>query len=170
MRGLKIRKLADKTTGERVVRYDPETGEKKLVNPATPGDDHEPWPLAGVVLEVAPEVTTVSTTLVNQGRVEGWVSVEGERVVHRPGGPPVNVWAVTHTFVHADVIVFRDELVGDVRYRVVHQPDKYADYGEATYPDRVDAFVADDDTPVTDETYAAGATRVDHFYVIELEG
>jgi hypothetical protein len=65
----------------------------------------------------------------------------------------------------------------DLRYRVTHQPDKYADNstpGEATddrpQADRIaSGNTHDDDTPVTDELYAAGQTRVDHFYDLELE-
>jgi len=130
--GLRIRKLADKTS------------------------DGPPWPLAGVRLEgELPDECGVSTRFVAAGRVEGWIDVEGEQVVHRPGGPPEEPWRVTHTFVQADVIIFRF-LDGDVRYRVTHQPDKYVD--------------SDDDTePVTDEVYAAGQTKVDFFYWLERE-
>lgn len=173
LEGLVVRKHADKSTGERVVRFDPVTGEKKLVNPATPGDDHEPWPLAGITLEVAPERTTVTTQLVAQGISEGWLTAEGQRPVVRPAGPTQDILASSHTgqphlFVHADRLVFHT-LTGDVAYRVVHQPDKYADHDQATWPDQVDAFAGDDDTPVTPEIYAAGATRVDHFYGLVKE-
>lgn len=154
---LTIRKLADKTTGERVTRYDQETGAKKLVNPATDGDDHEPWPLAGVeaVGEVPAEVD-FPTHFVARGKAEGWITLEGEEVVHRPGGPPDNVWAVTHTMVQAQEIVLH-LASGDVRYKVVHQPDKYVAEGT-------------DKTKVSDELYAAGQTRVDYFYGCKLVG
>jgi len=136
--GLRVRKLADKTTPT----YDP-TGER------------EPWPLAGLAIEG--DVLTrvrVPTSFVDLGRNEGWLSVEGETVVHRPGGPPANPFAVTHTFKHLDAIVLHT-IDGDVRYRVTHQPDKYADG-------------APDVEPVTDAVYAAGDTRVDWFYDAEL--
>ncbi len=150
---LRIRKVADTSSGERVVRYDQMTGEKLLVDPADGAV--RPWPLAGVRLEgAAPAETSAGTSWVAEAIREGWLVGEGERVVHRPGGPDGNRWAKTHTFVHYDALVLRT-LDGDVRYRVTHQPDKYADPG-------------DDDTPVTDEAYAAGATRVDHFYGLAL--
>jgi len=134
-----------------------------------------PWPLAGVSLISAPPVTTISTSLLQQAVGEGWASVEGANAVVRPAGPTQDVWNSTHTgqphvFIHYDRIVFHTLDGGDVAYRVVRQPDKYADHGAATYPDQVKPFTATDDTPVTADIYAAGATRVDHFYTIELEG
>lgn len=157
---LTIRKLADTSTGRRVVRYDPETGAKKLVNPDTPGDEHEPWPLLGLRIEGdAPTRTRVSTRLVTRGIAESWLEgVNGQPVV-RPAGPRQDVWNSTqtqtpHVFTHYDEIIFRT-VDGDVRYRVTHQPDKYLADG------------ADDD-PVTPEDYAAGRTRVDWFYDLEL--
>lgn len=154
--GLRIRKLADTSEGERIVRFDPVTGEKKLVNPATEGTDHEPWPLAGIRIEGdAPERCVVPTSFVTAGVSEGWVELVGSKPVHRPGGAPGNEWSVTHTFVHAKSVVLKTA-DGDVRYRVVHQPDKYATSG--------------DDDPVTDDVYEAGDTRVDWFYGLELEG
>lgn len=143
MRGLRVRKLADKSVGSRVERFDPVTGEKFLVNPETGLD--EAWPLAGVAVEGdAPEVCELPTSWVALGVGEGWIVLEGERVQHQPGGPPGNPWKVTHTFVQADVIVLkcRD---GDVRYVVSHQPDKYDDPTEPS------------------------GQRVDWFYRVELE-
>lgn len=169
--GLKIQKIADRTGQERLVRFDPITGEKKLVNPATEGDDHEPWPLAGVVLLEAPDETTVSTTYVAEARNEGWVTLEDETVVVRPAGPAADPWkGDPHVFHQCAVIVFHT-LDGDVRYRVTHQPDKYACAEDATFPDQVPAKTkTDNETPVTPELYAAGATRVDNFYGITKEG
>jgi len=171
LEGLAIRRHADTSGQERVVRYDPETGAKRLVNPATPGDDHEPWPLLGITLEAAPELTTLPTQLVAQGTSEGWLTAENQRPVVRPAGPTQDVLASSHTgqphvFVHCDRIVFHT-LDGDVAYRVVHQPDKYAD-GTQANDGPIDGSY-DDDTPVTPELYAAGATRVDHFYGLEKE-
>lgn len=145
MPGLLIHKLAEETGGEML-----------------------PRPLAGVRLKDAPPLATVPTKVVSAGVAEGWASLVGERVVHRPGGPASNPWLHTHTFQHADAIVFHT-LDGDVTYRVTHQPDKYADYGQATSPDAVEEFDSDDDTPVTADMYAAGATRIDWFYGIEKE-
>ena len=58
---------------------------------------------------------------------------------------------MTHTFRHYEAMT-----VCGTRYKVTHQPDKYADPG-------------DDDTPVTDEVYGSGQTRVDHFYGLKRE-
>lgn len=120
---LTVRKLADKTTGERLTRFDPETGAKKLVNPATPGDDHEPWPLAGVQIADPPDETTASTTFINAGVAEDWITLVGSRVHHAPGGPPADIWRVTHTFVEADRVVFHT-VEGDLVYEVVSNPGK----------------------------------------------
>jgi hypothetical protein len=142
--GLRVRKLADKSQGTRVVRYHPETGERHLVNPAT--NEPEPWPFAGLAIEGnLPKVTSVSTTFVNRGRAEGWLELVGEKVVHREGGPPEDPWRVTHTFVHASALVLKT-VDGAVRYRVVHQPDKHDDADEPS------------------------GKRVDWFYGLELEG
>jgi hypothetical protein len=149
MPGLILRKHADKGLGQR-----PPQG----------------WDLAGVsVVGDPPEKATLSTRLVAQGKSEGWLETTGDRLVVRPGGPPEDKdrAANVHVFNHFDEIVIKT-LDGDVTYRVVHQPDKYADHGEATFPDDVEAFDADDDTKVTHAMYKAGATRVDHFYGLEL--
>ena len=142
--GLRLRKLADRTSGERVrltrvpagaftidettgdAVFDPAAATSVLVNPATPGFDHEPWPFAGIRLEGGdpPKTATVSTSFVQNARAEGWMTVEGEQVVHRPGGPPEQPWRVTHTFVHADALVLHT-VDGDVRYTVTQQPDKW---------------------------------------------
>lgn len=140
--GLNVRLLADKSTP----RYDQSTGELL------------PWPLAGLRIEGdLPLVARVPTSWVSRGRSEGWLSVEGERVVHRPGGPAGDPWRPdkVHTFQHLDAIVLHT-VDGDVRFLVSHQPDKYAADG-------------DDSTPVTDDVYASGETRVDWFYDIDLE-
>jgi hypothetical protein len=137
--GLEVRLLADKTTPS----YDPATGYRNS------------WPLAGLKVTSAPALARIPTSFVDRGRNAGWITVEGEQVYHRPGGPPSNPFAITHTFKHVDVIVLHD-IDGDVRYRVTHQPDKYADN-------------APDDEPVTDDIYAAGETRVDWFYDATLE-
>ncbi len=152
---LTVRKLADKSEGERVVKYDPDTGVKRLVNPATPGDHHEPWPLAGVEVLDAPEVCSVPTGWVNRAVAEGWATLEGPRLATRPGGPAGDPLAVTHQFIHADHLVIHS-VDGDVRYRVVGQPDKYVTGGGP-------------DDQVTREDYAAGNTEVRWFYALERE-
>lgn len=170
--GLRITKLADRSSGSRETRYDPTTGQKYLHNPATGGA--EPWPLAGVRIEGEdgpPPLVSLPTSLVDNGRAEGWIDVEGERVVHRPGGPPNDLWRVTHTFRQYDALVFKT-VDGDVRYRVIHNPDKYAVTGTETVNEDKGFYreVIDPDAEVTDEVYAAGKTRVDWVYVVELEG
>lgn len=153
IQGLRIRKLADKSEGERIVRFDPETGEKKLVNPHTAGDDHEPWPLAGVQIEGdTPKLTRVPTSFVASGRAEGWIELENDRPVHRPGGTPDDPWMKTHTFIHADAVILKT-VDGDVRFEVVHQPDKY-----------------DDESGEPTEEAGDPTTHVDWFYDLKLEG
>jgi hypothetical protein len=105
----------------------------------------------------------MTTQQVVQGQIEGWLSTAGARVVVRPAGPAENPTLLNHTFTHYDTLTIHT-LDGDVEFKVTHQPDKYADYAEASDPDAVKEFKGDDKTPVTDEMYAAGATRVDHFY------
>lgn len=147
-----------------------------------PGAPPGTWPFAGIefvdTFQKAvdpPAATRVAEGFVQRGIAAGWLTGEGHRYVVRPAGTAAAPHAPTpaapgpHVFHHYDALVFHTT-GGDVRYRVTHQPDKYADYAEATYPDRVPGFDGDDDTPVTDEVYAAGATRVDWFYDLALEG
>ncbi|MGE3795093.1 MAG: hypothetical protein AB7I38_14360 [Dehalococcoidia bacterium] len=143
---LRVRKLADRSAP--VARFDPTTGEP-LANP-------EPYALAGLRIENdggPPTETTVGITFIDRGIAEGWLSVQGETVVHRPGGPASNPHSLTHTFRHFQRIVLHT-VDGDVTYRVVHQADKYALEGY--------------EQP-TDAQYAAGQTRVDWFVTLELE-
>ncbi len=126
------------------------------------------WPLAGISLELEKGPHILNTGQVEQGKAEGWISTTGDRVVYRGGGPaadPMNPQYL-HTFVHYDTLTIHT-LDGDVEFKVTHQPDKYADYEQASDPDAVEPFTATDKTKVTDEIYAAGATRVDHFYELK---
>ena len=128
---LTVRKLADRSDGTREVRYDPLTGQKKLVNPATPGEDHEPWPLAGVTIEGDPPLrTSAGTRWVDNAIRERWMRRIGETPVVRPGGPPDAPWATSHTFIHADKLVIEDAERGDVVYYVTRNPDKYFTSGD----------------------------------------
>ncbi len=166
MEGLKIRKLADKSEGERITvpvletvelrngeSIQIPTGQVKLVNPDTPGVDHEPWPFAGVKLEQAPDECGIPSTVVERGIHEGWITGTGEKMVRRPAGPADNPTRAWHYFVHYTELVFHT-VDGDVVYSVTHQPDKYADFG-------------DDDEQVTEALYRSGETRVDWFYGIQ---
>jgi hypothetical protein len=84
-----------------------------------------PWPLAGIeIVGKPPKETYVPNTWVNKAAAEGWLTLEGEQMVHRPGGPPEEPWRVTHTFRHADALVLHTA-DGDVRYKVVENPDKW---------------------------------------------
>lgn len=139
MEMLKIRKLADKSVGERVTRYHPETGEAYLTNPATPGNDPEPWPLAGIKFEgEPPSETSASMRWVLQGVAEGWLELVGEKVMRAPGGPPQNPWSKVHTFHTARAIKFKT-VAGAVTYQVTHNPGKYDDASEPAGT-RVDWF------------------------------
>lgn len=131
IQGFRVRKLADKSSGVREKRFDPQTGDPYLVDPAEwDADDPsthvaKPWPSLGVVVEgELPKKTALNTGFVNKAVSEGWAELEGRSIVHRPGGPPEDPWRVTHTFVQADAIVFHfaDK---DVKYNVVESPDKF---------------------------------------------
>lgn len=160
---LRIRRLADKS--EEAVREHPM-------------DHPDKWPLAGIEIvdflgkpTTPPDVCRVSTALVDKGRAEGWIELVGENVVHRPGGPPDDLYRVTHTFKQADKIVFKT-MSGEARYDVTHQPDKYVDTNEYGPLDREPTpkpTAKADAVEVTDEHYAAGHTRVDWFYDLKLE-
>ena len=119
-----LRKLADRSDGERVTRYDPVTGERYLADPDDPGTP-KPWPLAGVeFVGDPPKTAEVPTSWVARGAAEGWLELEGAEVVHRPGGPPDNPWTVTHTFVKLEAFTVK-AIDGDVRYTVTQNPDKW---------------------------------------------
>lgn len=145
--GLVLRKHADKT-GDRL--------------------DDGSWPSAGVSIvdhdraaADPPQSIILTPGKIAEGVREGWASTEGDTPVVRPAGPTMADWNSSHTgtphvFIHLDRVVLHTR-EGDVAYKVTHQPDKYVD----------------SDNPrekVTAEKYAAGNTRVDNFYLLELEG
>lgn len=172
---LRVQKVADKSSGERIRRFNQDTGEPYLLNPAT--GQAQPWPLLGleVVDETGaradpPKLTRAGTRWITRGVAEGWLTLVGARLVHRPGGPPEDPFRVTHTFAHADEVVLKttpDQ--PDLRYKIIHQPDKYADNTEFDERGRA---VRDNDhtdkTTVSPEIYAAGETRIDHWYGLKL--
>lgn len=152
---LTIRKLADRSVGERVKRFDPETGQGYLADPATWDRSDEstwvenPWPTLGIAIEGdAPKHAKIPTSFVDRGLAEGWLSAQSPTAVHRPGGPPEQPWRVTHTFLHAQKLTLHT-VDGDVHYRVVDQPDKWP----AEKNDRDEGFGGD----------------VRWYYVVELE-
>jgi hypothetical protein len=180
MEGLKIRKLADKSEGERVIvpvletvtlrngeEVQVATGQVKLVNPDTPGTDHEPWPSAGIQLEVAPDEARIPTTTVDRGINEGWIEAENAEFLRRPAGPADNPTRAWHYFMHCTGLTFKT-VDGDVYYEVTHNPDKYANNSQVDERGQVvRANEHDDETPVTDEMYRAGETSVDWFYGVK---
>lgn len=139
---LVIRKLADKSTGGRVTRFDPISGERQLFNPET--NRPEPWPLAGISIEGGiPQTTALSTDYIAKGKSEGWIVTEGDKLSHFPGGPEDNQWKTTHTFFQYDTITIKT-IDGDVTYNVTSQAGKHEDSEEES------------------------GYRVDHFYRMEL--
>jgi hypothetical protein len=173
---LRIQLLADKSDGTtRVKRYDPETGQSYLADPETwVREDHmtwqeKPWPLLGVRIENKPVRCRVPTTWVTKGIAGGWLTLDGVELAHRPGGPASDKWRATHTFTHAQTLTLHT-VDGDVVYRITHQPDKYAVTHRTVINEAKNLIEEhiDPEMPVTDEIYAAGDTRVDHFYDLEL--
>jgi hypothetical protein len=139
--GLRVRKLAADDSAEDARK-------------ASPRDAR---PFGGLQIEGdAPKETRVPTSWVARGQAEGWIEVDNPQMVVRPAGPAHAPMTTSHVFMHADAIILKTT-DGDVRYRVTHQPDKYVDGGKDT-------------DKVTTEHYAAGNTRVDHFFDLKLEG
>lgn len=128
-----------------------------------------PRHLLGIRLLDPPDKVRASTNVIATGRREGWLTLEGAQVVLRPAGPPGDPDREDPHIFHQGTRVVFHTLDGDVAYKVVHNPDKYADHSEASYPDQVKKFKSDDSTKVTSEIYDAGATRVDWFYDLERE-
>lgn len=118
---LVVRKLAEKE-GHTRLRMNV-GGEDRLVNPETPGVEHESYPLRGYLLVDAPENVSVGMDWLKKQVAEGWVSTDGEDMVFKPGGPPDNPWAVTHTFTQWDEVTFHC-YDGDVTYQVTRNADK----------------------------------------------
>lgn len=113
----------------------------------------------GIRLEDVPDKTQIPVRYVDTAVADGWMKRINERAVVRPAGPQQDVLNSTyngtpHVFIHCDQIVIY-AVDADYVYKVTHQPDKYVD-GE------------DDSAKVTPELYAAGKTRVDHFYEVVL--
>lgn len=124
-----FRKLANKEGQTRVTKFDPDSGEKKLVNPATPGDEHEAWPLLGVHfanmngdLVDAPKVCTIPQDVAQREEFIELVDAAPKAVA---AGPPDDPWRVApHLFMQAAKIVFH-MMDGDYEYRVTKNPGKY---------------------------------------------
>ena len=144
--GLRLRKHADRSGPEPPYRLVPQ-------DDGTVTRERDPWPLLGLEVLDAPARVKVPTSFVARGRAEGWITVEGERPVHRPAGPADDPWRATHTFVHLDAFTIHTlDGLDDVTYRVTHQPDKY-----------------DDETGEPSDNAGDPTTHVDHFYLAEKE-
>lgn len=161
MANLSIRKLAD-PDAERTKLFDPLTGEAILLEPAdaevlaeqlrpilesvTPS----PRPFLGIKVEgEAPRRAKLPVSFVTRGVAEGWIETEGGEVVHRSSGPPEDPWGPpAHSFMHYDSITLKT-VDGDVRYRVVENPDKWPE-------EKVDG--------------AGFGGEVRHFYEVALDG
>jgi hypothetical protein len=127
---LQIIKHADTSSGRRVskiVQVDElEDGspvyEKRLVNPDTPGDDHEPWPLDRVELVGdAPKDHNFADSFVARASQDGYLEFTKPRVVSTE---------VDGKAYERNPVVTGDEIVlhlasGDLRYKVVEHPGRY---------------------------------------------
>lgn len=139
---LKVRKLADKSEGERVKRFDPVTGEAYLMNPAT--EEAEAWPLAGIEFVNLPKRCKVGTGFVDNGIAEGWIEIADEQYEYALGGPPEAPNRVVHAFRTGTSLTIHG-VDGDAVYTILANPGKY-----------------DDDTEPSGK-------RVDWFYDLKLE-
>ena len=141
----RFKKFADYSDGStRVKRFDTMTGEPYLVDPAD--NQAKPWPLLGVGLDgEPPTLDRIPMDYVAKAVAEGWAEWTNHRVEHKSGGPKDDPWFVTHTFHHADRIIFNVLLLAgekkndwdpegwvkkSIVYDVVSQPDKYEDANE----------------------------------------
>lgn len=125
---MEIRKIPDKSRGERLTRFDPETGRKFLVNPAN--GRQEGWPLAGMQFEGdPPKLCRVPHSWVLTGIDEGWIVAENYRTVTSPGGPPERPWDSrrVHNFPQADFLTLNCKKCGGKRYKVTLNPGKFFD-------------------------------------------
>lgn len=139
---LEIRKLADKSV-RRDVRFDPETGERILVDPATGNPSSRPF--LGVAIENdggPPKYARISQRYALNAKIEGWIEIEGEKVVTRSQGPeeqPVSPENPPHVFVQGTALIFKT-VDGDVRYKITQNPDKWPEkkVGEHGFGGEVD--------------------------------
>lgn len=159
---LTLRKLADQTA-ERQKLFDPFTGQSILVTPenyeevvtglleAMSAVVPTPRPFLGIQIEgkAPPKRTRLSTSFVANAKAEGWIEVEDEDLVVRSSGPPEDPFGPRpHAFLHYSAITIKT-VDGDLRYKVVENPDKWPDEKEGN---------------------AGFGGEVRHFYLLELEG
>lgn len=136
----KFRRLADYSDGSvRVERFDPVTGEKFLLDPAT--NEAKAWPTLGMsVIGDLPTQDCIGMQYVADAVGQGWMEWDNHQIVHRPGGPASNPWSTTHTFHHADRIYMNlmVKLNGEwakqtAVYQVLRNPDKIDGEVDWTY-------------------------------------
>lgn len=135
-------------------------------------EEGQSWPIAGLeIVGDPPAEFDLPANWVRRMADRGLAKLENMKVVERPSAPdPDEVDgsaavsdahllsdSAPHKFLHADAIVLDTTTHGEVRYRVLAQPDKYVDSDDPT-------------DPVTIDQYVAGNTRVDNFYRCALEG
>lgn len=150
----------------------------------------ERWPHEGVEISEIPETFTLSTRLMMRGLTEGWIVPKNLSAVERPSQAdpivledgtiapsPIHLMSkgmvgdpVPHRFLHIDEITLATMNKGLLQFKVIHQPDKYADNSTISRGYIEDPGTYTNDTQVTLEMYEAGHTRVDNFYELEYIG
>ncbi len=143
---LQIRKVADRSEGERntVLVFKPEEGEvlddgtvlvdpsrveQRLVNPATEGYDHEPWPLSHAeLIGDAPEKHNFSDTVLAQYLQDDIAELKNPRLANT---------SVNGTAYSRNPVLTGDEIVlklkgKKLRYKVLEHPGRYQDDSEAS--------------------------------------
>jgi hypothetical protein len=171
VRGLRVRRLADKSKGTRIKLTDPHSGETHLMNPAN--SKVESWPDMGWIIESdAHKFTNIPVKTVREWVKKGFAVLKGERLIHAPGGSVEDPWKATHTFVNADAIVLKC-VDGEVTYKVIHQPGKYDLNIDLTGTPkgnvRSGRFDVSEKHQTLDAIQKGAKSRVDWFFGCELE-
>lgn len=171
---LKVRKLADKSQGKRVKRYSPNTGQMVgLLNPET--GKLQPWPSLGYMLNMpeAPKRFAVTQRKLMQWKSEGFVSVEGFRVVNAPSGPAHEPFKTPpHVFYNADAVTLNFAGQDPVRYKVIQQPGKYFVSGKKVINEEKNLSkpIVDPSNHVTLESHMDGQeAKVLWYFILEKE-
>ncbi len=162
VKSFRVRHLADKSSGKRVKGFNPETGDKYLVNPNN-DNKREGWPSKGYKFdsEVHKQAEIPTQTLERWER-DGFVQLIGKQLVTFPGGPPDDPWRLTaadgrtlvHNVVQCNEVIFTCHDGTSYRYHVAHNPGKY--------------YVMDDLPVIEDmDRYGDEETYMDNFYHVE---
>lgn len=154
-----VTKLADKSNGKRVKKFDPDTGEAFLINPDN-DNKTEGWPSLGYRFnsEIHDEAEVAMQALEKWER-DGFAKLTNKKLVSFPGGPFDDPWRRTaadgrvlvHNVVQCDEVTFTCHDGTEYRYEVAHNPGKY---------------YSRDDVPVTEDMdrYGEEETYMDSFY------